>query len=207
VPAGHRFEPQHGEALGSKDQSEYRVITFDPTSWFEAITRSSGWINSNGQKTYVLSGPRGPSEKILATWPRSASVEVRYSPVRLPDIVIIGRIAAYLLSERQGRTHAPTATVIHEPTAVAALTAIFDGMWAAAAVPGDTSPTGSFDPPSPAVLDVLHALASGLTHEAAARKLDQSVRTFRRRISEAYAQLGAVGAFQAGHEATRRGWL
>jgi hypothetical protein len=34
-----------------------------------------------------------------------------------------------------------------------------------------------------------------------------SVRTAERRITEIYAQLGAVSGFQAAHKATKQGWL
>jgi hypothetical protein len=207
VLPGDCFEPQDGEAFASNRHSEYRVITLDASSGVEAITRSYARPDRDGHRTYVLSGQPNANDKVASTWPSYASVEVRYSPISLPEIVIIDRDAAHILSEGQGWALTRLPTVIREPNAVAALTAIFDGMWAAATVPSQTERARPFDPPSPAVVAVLHALASGLTHEAVARQLDQSVRTIRRRISEAYAQLGAVGAFQAGYEATRRGWL
>ena len=117
------------DALASGRHSECRVITFDPALLVEAITRSSGRIDSDAKRrNYVLSGPFGSSDKLSAACPTYAAVEVRYSPTRFPDIVIVGRIAAHILSERQGRVDTHMPTVIRELTAVAALGAIFDGM-------------------------------------------------------------------------------
>lgn len=49
--------------------------------------------------------------------------------------------------------------------------------------------------------------ATGLTDEAAARRLDVSTRTVRRMMAEIMTELGAASRFQAGVEAARRGWL
>lgn len=45
---------------------------------------------------------------------------------------------------------------------------------------------------------VLCALGSGATDEAAARELGMSLRTYRRRVAELLANLGAASRFQAG---------
>lgn len=55
------------------------------------------------------------------------------------------------------------------------------------------------------VLEVVGALVSGLTDEAAAARLNLSLRTYRRRVAELQRLLGARGRFAAGVEADRRG--
>jgi hypothetical protein len=52
---------------------------------------------------------------------------------------------------------------------------------------------------------VLKALGSGLTDEAAARRLGMSLRTYRRRVAELLAALGASSRFQAGIRAGELG--
>lgn len=63
------------------------------------------------------------------------------------------------------------------------------------------------DEPTAAEVDTLRLLAQGMTQTAIARKLKRSERTIRRRVDRAYAKLGAVSSFQAGHLATLRGWI
>src|SRR5215469_9321774 len=60
---------------------------------------------------------------------------------------------------------------------------------------------------APVDRELLRLLASGATHETAARRLDVSVRTTRRRIAALMKLLDASSPFQAGVEAAKRGWL
>jgi len=53
----------------------------------------------------------------------------------------------------------------------------------------------------------LALLASGLKDEAIARQLDVHVHTARRRITGLLERLDATTRFQAGMQASRRGWL
>ena len=54
---------------------------------------------------------------------------------------------------------------------------------------------------------LLVLLSSGCTDEAAAREFGISVRHLRRQVARLMAELGARSRFEAGAEASRRGWL
>lgn len=54
---------------------------------------------------------------------------------------------------------------------------------------------------------LLQQLSAGQSDEQVARTLGLSVRTVRRRVAELMIELGADSRFQAGVEATRRGWI
>lgn len=60
---------------------------------------------------------------------------------------------------------------------------------------------------APELAVLLPALASGETDEVACRRLGISPRTYSRRVAELLTALGVQNRFQAGVEATRRGWL
>lgn len=55
--------------------------------------------------------------------------------------------------------------------------------------------------------DLLRLLAAGLTDEAAAKRLNVSVRTVKRRMEDLMHRLGANSRFQAGANAAGNGWL
>lgn len=91
--------------------------------------------------------------------------------------------------------------VLHEPGVVAGFVELFERTWDEASAPD----------PGPAISAtdrrVLELLASGSTDEASARALGVSVRQLRRTIARLVHRLGASSRFEAGAEATRRGWL
>ena len=53
----------------------------------------------------------------------------------------------------------------------------------------------------------LNLLAAGMTDQAAARHLQLSYRTTRRRVAELMVVLGAQSRFQAGVQAAHKGWV
>jgi DNA-binding CsgD family transcriptional regulator len=94
--------------------------------------------------------------------------------------------------------------VVHESGLLDALVALFETMWATA--PRLDAPA-AVESERSADAELLSLLASGVKDEAIARQLGVSVRTARRRITELMARLKATSRFQAGLEASRRGWL
>ncbi|MCX4513219.1 MULTISPECIES: helix-turn-helix domain-containing protein [Streptomyces] len=83
-----------------------------------------------------------------------------------------------------------------------ALVPLFETVWERATPVG--GPGGSL---VPAQKELLALLAAGLKDEAIARRLGVHVHTARRRISRLLETLGAETRFQAGAQATLRGWL
>ncbi|MGY0231383.1 helix-turn-helix transcriptional regulator [Longispora urticae] len=99
------------------------------------------------------------------------------------------------------------AVLITAPGMLRALLSLFDRLWAdgtpleeAAHVDQSTGLTAS-------ETELLRLLAGGLTDEAAAKRLNVSVRTVKRRMEELTRRLDAGSRFQAGLRAGQRGWL
>ncbi|WP_223199027.1 helix-turn-helix domain-containing protein [Solihabitans fulvus] len=98
------------------------------------------------------------------------------------------------------------AVVLHGRGAVAALVALFEQTW-------DTAcPFGADRPRDEVGLtrqerELLLLLAQGMTDEAAGKRLNISLRTVRRVMSDLMERLGARSRFEAGLRAGERGWL
>ncbi|QKW22239.1 helix-turn-helix transcriptional regulator [Kitasatospora sp. NA04385] len=121
-------------------------------------------------------------------------------PLRM---VVLDRETALLPLDPE---RADTATVLHGRGPVAALCALFDGLWHSAAPlchPRGRDPNGM----TAQHYALLRILQQGDTDVVAARKLGVSERTVRRLAAEAMEVLGARSRFQAGARATERGWL
>jgi sugar-specific transcriptional regulator TrmB len=95
--------------------------------------------------------------------------------------------------------------LIHESTLLDALVDLFQTYWELAVPIGDATAEGTpLDDDSRRLLTLL---ASGLKDDAIARQLGLSTRTMRRRIRTLLDDLSAANRFQAGVQASRRGWL
>ncbi|GGS75844.1 hypothetical protein ACIBIZ_07595 [Nonomuraea spiralis] len=103
-----------------------------------------------------------------------------------------------------------SALVVHDPTLLEALGALFEMNWQRAVplgvrqgqarLPEERSPADAHE-------DLLPLLISGLTDAAIGAQLGWSVRTVRRRVQAMMVQLDAQTRFQAGYQAVLRGWL
>jgi len=115
------------------------------------------------------------------------------------------------LVSRQRDEDDRAALVIRSPDVVAAFVRVFDAAWEFASpfsAAADSAPTVVGGPDLSAVQSaILAGLASGLTDEVLASRLDISVRTCRRHIATLFEMLGAESRFQAGAHAVQRGWL
>jgi DNA-binding CsgD family transcriptional regulator len=107
------------------------------------------------------------------------------------------------------------ALLIRESTLLNALIDLFESYWeralplvhterSEAAHPGDGREA---DGPDEADRALVALLASGMTDAAIARRLGLSTRTMRRRTRRLFDELSASNRFQAGVQASRRGWL
>jgi len=93
--------------------------------------------------------------------------------------------------------------IVRDPQVVGALLAVHQHLWDLG-----NDPHGIVrDLPPPHLAVILPALASGAPDEVAAPRLGLSPRTYSRRVAELLAVLGVRNRFQAGAEASRRGWL
>ncbi|MFF8770038.1 DNA-binding response regulator [Kitasatospora sp. NPDC015120] len=125
----------------------------------------------------------------------ASGIEVRISdgPIAREAIVIDRRTAILAGAPVRGvRAY----TVVHTPEVVEGVRSLFRATWEGATGLADCAA------PPPALTDraraILRTLAAGHTDEAGARLLGVSLRTYRRRVAELMAALGAGSRFQAG---------
>lgn len=98
------------------------------------------------------------------------------------------------------------AAIVRSPGVVAALSLLFEAVWATALsfAPDDTS--ASLDL-TDVERDIIALMVGGATDESIARRLDLHPATVRRRIKSLMKRLGATSRFQAGLQAAKKGWL
>jgi sugar-specific transcriptional regulator TrmB/DNA-binding CsgD family transcriptional regulator len=125
--------------------------------------------------------------------------------VPLKMVVVDARAAVIPLSTSEEGTRS-TAIVVHQSRLCDALIELFEATWAQGTPIFATAArqSGGLDPVDSALLSLLNA---GLKDEAAARQLELSERTVRRRVADLVERLGATSRFQAGAQAVRRGWI
>jgi DNA-binding CsgD family transcriptional regulator/sugar-specific transcriptional regulator TrmB len=145
-----------------------------------------------------------PPTAAYARWLTESGGQCRTVPVLPLRMIIVDRREA-VVPLNPDRSSAG-AVLLRGPGMVAALCALFDQTWEAAAVLGVT-PKRDDQGLTAQEKSVLRLLAQGDTDESAARKLGVSARTVGRLTADLMAQLGARSRFQAGVRAAERGWL
>ena len=135
----------------------------------------------------------------------ASGADIRTTEVSLPVIVISDRKTAVIFTDPADGT--TNSTWIRHPTITATLGALFEQAWSNATPLDPGRPRPESDGLGRLERDLLMLLAGGATDEAAARHLGLSLRTARRHMATVMGQLNAASRFQAGVEATRRGWL
>jgi hypothetical protein len=132
-----------------------------------------------------------------------AGVEIRICQGSLPHetIIIDRRVAIIAGAERAGERDF---SVVQAPEVVAGVRSLFFGTWQGA------TELAEYLPARPPVVDeqglrILRLLSDGHKDESAARSVGVSVRTYRRRVAELMAVLGADSRFQAGVRARALG--
>ena len=128
-------------------------------------------------------------------------VDVRISPDEINETIILDRRLVILAGELVGG--AREFSVFDSADVVRSVSTLYEAAWRVA------SPLSAYEVRfaellalAPKLLDVL---ASGCKDETAARQLGLGVRTYRRRVAELMAALGATSRFQAGVRARELG--
>lgn len=136
---------------------------------------------------------------------RGGEDAIRFTPISLPPVVILGPGLALVQGQPIGRSQDMPGVRLDDIAAVRILSEVFDSIWAAAQ-PATTSsvPVGALNH---AETTLLRLLADGLTYAAIARRQAISSRTVDRRVVQLLARLGARNRFEAVREATRLGFL
>lgn len=122
-------------------------------------------------------------------------------PIRM--VIVDRRIALVPIDPDNPRLGA---LELQSPGIVAALIALFEQIWRTACPFGENRLV-DVQGLKPIERELVRLLATGHTDEAAARKLAVSLRTVQRMATSLLERLGAASRFQAGVEASRRGWL
>jgi DNA-binding NarL/FixJ family response regulator len=128
---------------------------------------------------------------------------VRISSAPLPhETIILDRRVAILAGQPSplGREYMVTTS----PVLVGGIHSLFTAAWEAAIELGAYL-RGEVPELASEAREILRVLGSGLTDEAAARRLGTSLRTYRRRVAELMAALDAGSRFQAGVRAGELG--
>ncbi|WP_031074414.1 helix-turn-helix transcriptional regulator [Streptomyces sp. NRRL WC-3742] len=154
---------------------------------------------------YQESVRNDPPTLAYAQWTTERGGEVRTSPV-LPTRLLIFDRATALVPIDPGNSRAG-ALCTTSPGIVATLVALFEQTWDAAAPLGAVRRGAAEEGISQGERELLKLLASGMTDEAAGKRLGVSMRTVRRQMAALMERLQATSRFEAGLKAAQRGWL
>ncbi|NGY65162.1 hypothetical protein G7043_40285 [Lentzea sp. NEAU-D13] len=142
---------------------------------------------------------RGFSARLGALALALAGADIRTMP-RVPlDVLIVDRALTVLPAERGDSVAAFELACI-----VTTTVELFERVWRTAVPFSASVAAGEVTDRERELLTLLFA---GRTDEAAAARLNLSVRTVRRTVSQLMDRLGARSRFQAGAKAAGRGWL
>lgn len=121
---------------------------------------------------------------------------------RLPLRLVVFDDATGVLGVDDDEDDDTVALVVRRPPLITTLVRDFEHAWLRATPSTDPRP---FSVPDGLSRSILNLLATGAKDDAIARRLNISVRTCRRHISDLMDSLGVASRFQAGIEAHRRG--
>ncbi|MER7108784.1 helix-turn-helix transcriptional regulator [Streptomyces sp. NPDC000229] len=145
-----------------------------------------------------------PDTLAYARWLIEHGGQMRTIPAVPIQMIIVDRRAAILpLDPEDPRKGAIEA---HSSGIITALCALFELCWSTGTSFGE-QPPANYHGCTPTERALLNMVAAGDTDEAAARNLGISVRTVSRMMSNLMERLDAASRFQAGVNATKRGWL
>jgi DNA-binding CsgD family transcriptional regulator len=155
---------------------------------------------------YQDSARNDPPTLGYARWLTENGGQVRTTPIVPPRMVVFARrIAVVPLDPADTRAGA---LCTRSTGIVASLVALFEQTWESSVPLGaDRGPAPEEGGLTPTERELLKLLASGLTDEAAGKRLGVSLRTVRRQMSALMERLDATSRFEAGIKAAHRGWL
>ncbi|CAL9451751.1 hypothetical protein SUDANB174_02446 [Streptomyces sp. enrichment culture] len=143
-----------------------------------------------------------PATLDYARWMSEAGGQVRTAPLLPPRFLVFDRRIAVVPLDPEDTRRGALCT--REPAVVATLCALFFQAWETA-VPLGNGRTGDGLTAGEKLL--LKLLASGLTDDAAAKRLGVSLRTVRQQVSSLMERLNARSRFEAGLKAAQMGWI
>ncbi|WP_328319571.1 helix-turn-helix transcriptional regulator [Streptomyces sp. NBC_00388] len=145
-----------------------------------------------------------PATLQYVNWLGSLGGDTRTVPSLPMLLVVVDRETALLpIDPEDGRAGA---LEVRAAGVISALCLLFDMLWASGTQLG-MPPSKDRHQLTPQERELLHMLASGQTDAHASRRLGVSLRTVRRINAELMLRLEARSRFEAGVEASRRGWV
>ena len=119
---------------------------------------------------------------------------IRITPDEINETIIVDRRVAILAGERVSGVR--NYGVVARPEVIQSVTSLFDAAWRTAMdIDVFEARFAEMRVLAPRILEML---SSGCKDESAARTLGMGLRTYRRRVAELMAALGATSRFQAG---------
>ncbi|MFE2284564.1 LuxR C-terminal-related transcriptional regulator [Streptomyces sp. NPDC059443] len=154
---------------------------------------------------YQDSTRNDPKTLAYARWLTEEGGQVRTSPLLPPRLLIFDRSVAVVPIDPANSRLGALCT--RAPGIVASLLTLFEQTWDSAVPLGADRPRPTDSTPTAGELELLKLLASGMTDEAAGKRLGVSLRTVRRQMSALMERLHATSRFEAGLKAAQQGWL
>ncbi|WP_392893083.1 LuxR C-terminal-related transcriptional regulator [Streptomyces sp. LN699] len=146
-----------------------------------------------------------PATLAYAQWTTGRGGQVRTSPVLPPRLLVFDRTTAIVPIDPANSRLGALCTAA--PGIVTSLITLFEQTWETAVPLGAYREKRSQDGISASERELLKLLASGLTDEAACKRLGVSLRTVRRQMAGLMERLHATSRFEAGLKAAQHGWL
>ncbi|MCY0934868.1 helix-turn-helix domain-containing protein [Streptomyces sp. H34-S4] len=157
------------------------------------------------RSVYQDSARNDPATLAYARWLTEEGGLVRTSPLLPPRLLIFDRTVALVpIDPKNSRLGALCTSA---PGIVASLLTLFEQTWNFAVPLGADRPRATGSKPNAGELELLRLLASGMTDEAAGKRLGVSLRTVRRQMSALMERLNASSRFEAGLKAAQQSWL
>ncbi|MCX4751342.1 LuxR C-terminal-related transcriptional regulator [Kitasatospora sp. NBC_01287] len=157
------------------------------------------------QTLYQVSARNDRTTLAYAEWLTEHGGLVRTATMLPPRMLVFDRKVAVIPVDPSNTKLGALCT--REPGILAALIALFEHTWETAvplgADPSSVRSTGL----NSIEKELLRLLATGLTDEAAGKRLGVSLRTVRRQMAAIMERLEATSRFEAGLKAAQRGWL
>lgn len=152
---------------------------------------------------YLSSARSQPELMTYLRWLEEHGAQVALAPVVPVRTLVFDNRTALVVRDPEDRSAG--AVVVRSPGLVMALTWLFEFRWQQAEPLG--APTPPSDGPSAVELELLRHFAQGRKDAAIARRMDVSVRTVRRTVTQLSERLGVSSRFELGARAAEMGWI
>ncbi|TNC28546.1 response regulator transcription factor [Amycolatopsis alkalitolerans] len=196
--AGHLFASADEVACAANDMHTW-AVSHQPLAPAAPPSGSKAHVRKLYRPGVLLDDQQVRHLRML----KRLGAEIRITPDEINETIILDRRVAILAGDRSGGER--SYSVMTRPEVMQSVTSLFNAAWRAATeLEVFEMQFAEVRALAPRILDVL---ASGCKDETAARTLGLGLRTYRRRVAELMAALGAESRFQAGARARDLGLI